>query len=377
VLKRYPPSVRQFVEFGKLSCMLMWRVTLGALLFQLTSPVVFIVLPMIISVIMVYVFKSSVKPFPIILLLSKKTAFYRIDISPAPPNRQQQLTPLAQELERVAHELERIEQDRTDSMVWNESWGDHTHRIERTTSEHDDLDVVDPYALSTLQSIIPQFPTQWVSGRPANELVAKSRPWEQKQLDEDSAGQRALAAAMTITNHNGERSLRDKAGFTPIIDAVHTYWSVAVPSWSEPDQPDPKLNAHVDCVLVTENTILLIDTKMWRGGNIEYRNGISNNLVTYKKGTRVETGTPYQMDDNLLKASVAFGSLYPQMTVKTMVIVIPSHAGEATVRSTWSGYIPMKNLSDAMVEIATICREEDGLMDPAVESNMQNLLLGA
>lgn len=165
---------------------------------------------------------------------------------------------------------------------------------------------------------------------------------------------RSLSAAQGISAANaqsgalGEKNFAKALAVEGLINRCVSLWSVKMPG-KIGFTPDPVLNTDIDCILFYDNTILLLDMKLYTGGDITYFNS-GGNLIRMNNKTGVTSGAPIPMSKNMQIAHERFMRLYPNYSVYAMVVFMPTDRGSATLNNvTWPGNVPAVNL-DEMID---------------------------
>lgn len=89
--------------------------------------------------------------------------------------------------------------------------------------------------------------------------------------------------------------------------------------------------ADVDCVVLNGNDVLLLDAKMYKGGNVIYRVAGNQFHVLDSRGTT--SVRQYTMTRNMANAEKRWQGMLPGANVKSMVVMLPTINGQGRVSS--------------------------------------------
>ncbi|MER0122949.1 nuclease-related domain-containing protein [Streptococcus sp. ZJ93] len=143
-----------------------------------------------------------------------------------------------------------------------------------------------------------------------------------------------------------------------LLDRLLTFWSVHnLGLYQE------KIDADVDCIVVSATTIWLIDLKFYASGDVTYR-VIDDKLYTIDNQTEAYVGQPKKMSHNMANAhkrfQEKFGVLTKYFQLKSCVVLMPTNKGEGILDSvSWPGNIPAMNLR----EMLAVLEKEDQFVD--------------
>lgn len=156
---------------------------------------------------------------------------------------------------------------------------------------------------------------------------------------------RGMSAANASAGALGERNFAKVLAVEGLINRCVSLWSVKMPG-KIGFSPDPVLNTDIDCILFYDNTVLLLDMKLYTGGDITYHS-TNAGLIRVDNQTGQGIGAPIKMSQNMQIAHERFTRLYPHQSVYAMVVFIPTDRGSATLDSVvWPGNIPAVNLDE-------------------------------
>ena len=158
-------------------------------------------------------------------------------------------------------------------------------------------------------------------------------------------GEANFAKTLSVALHKNGR---------PIIESTDTFWSVAMPSKYKADTRDPLFESDIDCIVVSADTIYLLDLKYYTGGNVAYRT-IEDQLHCVDLATGQPANEPKKMSRNMEMAQTRFKALFPKMNVKSRVVFMPTERGIPRVTGVyWPGNIPAVGLMSILNELSHI-----------------------
>lgn len=157
-------------------------------------------------------------------------------------------------------------------------------------------------------------------------------------------GEENFAKTLSVALHN--------SGF-PIIETTDTFWSVGMPRKASSARDD-LYDGDIDCVVVSADTIYLLDLKYYTGGNVAYRSN-GDELLCIDLATGKPAKNPKKMSRNMELAQERFAANFPKMTVKSRVVFMPTERGIPRVQGVyWPGNIPAVGLMGILDELARI-----------------------
>lgn len=158
---------------------------------------------------------------------------------------------------------------------------------------------------------------------------------------------KGISAANAASGALGEKNFAKSLATEGLLTRCTSLWSVKMPS-KFGFTPDPVLNTDIDCMLFYGDKVLLLDMKLYTGGDITYRNS-GDKLVRIDNKTGVVSGAPVNMSKNMQIAQERFAKLCPNSTVYAMVVFMPTDRGSATLDGVmWPGAIPAVNLNEML-----------------------------
>lgn len=137
------------------------------------------------------------------------------------------------------------------------------------------------------------------------------------------------------------------------LDKFATHWSAQYPSSFSPG-PDNISKADIDCLIITKNTLFLIDIKMYSQGNVTWKI-LDNNKYIYAEDNI--TGNfaykPTKMSQNMSKATERFKSkldlLGVKIKVQPYVVMLPTDRGIGNIENVyWPGNIKCISVMDML-----------------------------
>lgn len=138
-----------------------------------------------------------------------------------------------------------------------------------------------------------------------------------------------------------------------LLDQVASFWSLGIF-----DEHLNKLDdSDVDCVVFTNNTVFLIDLKMYKQGNLTYYNHGEtifsiDNVNGHQVGSvQTATGQMERARDNFKKAMRSSVWGLDSHNVRTYVVFLPTSRGIGLIDCQWPGQIEALPLPTVLAEI--------------------------
>ena len=126
--------------------------------------------------------------------------------------------------------------------------------------------------------------------------------------------------------------------------SFHSFWSVVMPRKNAPI-PDQSLKTDIDCVLLFDRMILLVDVKYYASGDVTYLQDGGDRLWTIDNTTGKSVNKPHKMSRNMEIATERFRSLFPGYRIYPLVVLAPTDNGAGQIESVvWPGGIPAVDL---------------------------------
>lgn len=307
-----------------------------------------------------HVLKFSITAFPLLSVFTRLSPIYRVG------TKIKKDTKSKEEMEEIYASLHRMNEAKRKK--------NNATPVYAQTSVKTKSGVHTGYEPSALASVALAH-TPLMVGVPGHGLddSTQTATMEAKNVSHGQLGEINLSKALAVTGRNGKLGVTDIKH--SLLNSVHTYWSLSMPSEHNPAVADTKYSTDIDCVVVSGRKIVLIDAKLYRGGNVIYKAGDSGELVTVDAETGMVTGKPYRMGRNMSMALDRFKKHYPSMDVSAMVVLVTPESGEAArIDTTWEGGIPLHTTTSAMESIANIA-SMGGIHSPVayVDRNLKGL----
>lgn len=170
---------------------------------------------------------------------------------------------------------------------------------------------------------------------------------------------RSLSSAKGISTSNaasgqlGEVNFAKALAVEGLINKCTTLWSVKMPG-KMGFTPDSTLNTDIDCMLFTNGMLLLLDMKLYTGGDITYKMQ-GDSLLKFDNQTQMSVGQPIKMSRNMEIARERFARLYPNLDVYAMVVFMPTDKGSSALENVfWPGNVPAVNLVEIIAYLKSI-----------------------
>lgn len=158
-------------------------------------------------------------------------------------------------------------------------------------------------------------------------------------------GEVNFAKALTIAQHSKG---------TALIHSLDSFWSVAMPSKHNAAQRDHDFSSDIDCIIVSDKKIYLIDLKFYKSGNVAYKSSGAD-LYCINLDTGAQIGAITKMSKNMETAQSRFQALFPGMLVRSRVVFMPTDKGIPKVEGVfWPGGIPAVGLMSMLDELSTV-----------------------
>lgn len=344
----YTPIGSKFLQALKLGWMFFWRAWVIDMLFFNGESVVINEVIMsisgIVALIMVYIFKFSVRVFPLWALIKRDDVFI-----PLKGNRW-----LYGGLSSPPYS----------PRLGTGYYPSSSPTTLPTRSTPATTYVQESKGLGTITGYEPRFlkdvtPTPWryTFGKPGAGL--SSSGFGQQEIQAGQKGERNFYLALS------------KAG---LLDKVASFWSVALP-----DQYFRKVDdTDIDCILITNSTVYLIDLKMYKQGDLTYRNN-GNMIYAVDNQTGQVIGNPLTVHGQMSRARDTFRTILRSTRYKltTLVTFMPTNRGMGQVDCVWPGGVEALSLPQVLATI-TADVEQNGFFDDrhdrSLVRNLSNLV---
>lgn len=132
----------------------------------------------------------------------------------------------------------------------------------------------------------------------------------------------------------------EKSGY---LDKFATFWSL-----NNINENNEKMEADIDCVLISKNTIWLIDAKYYASGDVYYKSD-DDYFYVIDKETDMTIGNKRKMSGNMKLAVESFKKRYSEVLkgfeVKACICLIPTNMKTSNVYNVkWKGDIDVYSL---------------------------------
>lgn len=169
----------------------------------------------------------------------------------------------------------------------------------------------------------------------------------------------------------GEEAFAKVLGKTGLINNFDSFWSVAMPSRNTMT-PDRKLSTDIDCILAFDNTILLVDTKYYKGGDVTYQS-VGDRLHCFDSTGNL-VSPPTRMTRNMEAAYDRMSTHFPNHQIYAFVVFIPTERGAPGLNNVvWPGNIPGVSLVD-LISYLESSTSTGYRSDRKVQREIRNLL---
>ena len=317
----YTPVGSKFLQALKLGWMFFWRAwVIDTLFFNGESVVineVIMAISGIVALIMVYIFKFSVRIFPLWALIKRDDVFIPLKGNSwlygglsSPPYS-----------------------PRLGTGYSPSSYSSTTTLPARPApapphvQESKGLGTTTGYEPRFLKDVTPT-PWRYTFGNPGAGL--SSSGFGQQEIQAGQKGERNFYLALS------------KAG---LLDKVASFWSVALPDqyFRRVDDTD------IDCILITNSTVYLIDLKMYKQGDLTYRNN-GNMIYAVDNQTGQVVGNPLTVHGQMSRARDTFRTILRSTRYKltTLVTFMPTNRGMGQVDCVWPGGVEAVSLPQVL-----------------------------
>jgi hypothetical protein len=153
----------------------------------------------------------------------------------------------------------------------------------------------------------------------------------------------------------GEANFAKVLGMEGFIDKFPTFWSVHLPD-ENGDVDEKYRNVDIDCVILTGDTLWLVDLKNYRQGDVTYRT-YGERLYVEDNATGSWVGEPYKMSRNMSNAELRFSKLLTRKPVRVESVVVfmptPMGVGQTTPETRWPDRVKTYMLPDFLDRLRT------------------------
>lgn len=306
----FDSTVDKIVNVPKVLWMLFWRLSFATLFFTGSFPFYRnLTISLVASLILVLGFNRTIKIFPLINLIRGKGIFRIIGDSDG------QLA---------------FRRGGASSTSGGRTFIPHSSNVIETAFANGRITGYEPRNLAMLD--VPKGAL--VVGSPGKGLSSASN-MSQKNI---SLGQM------------GETNFAKVLGKERITRRLMTLWSVSVPDKNSLT-PGP-YGTDIDCIVVTGDTVYLIDLKNYKSGDVTYRSD-GQKLYTIDNTTGNLVGEPKTMSRNMEMATDIMRSHFPGINFVPAVVFMPTDKGEGIIDDVyWPGNIKAVNLSDMLEHLS-------------------------
>jgi hypothetical protein len=152
----------------------------------------------------------------------------------------------------------------------------------------------------------------------------------------------------------GEANFAKALAKNAYTDKFATFWSVHLPDGI--GNIDPKYrNVDIDCVILSSNTVWLVDIKNYRQGDVTYRS-YGDHLYVEDNATGSWIGKPYKMSRNMQNAQLRFTEVLQDRNVRVEAVVVfmptPMGVGKIDPHTRWPDTVRPYMLPDFLDRLA-------------------------
>jgi hypothetical protein len=293
-----------FGQFVKVWWMAQWRLSLATFLLY-DWMLLTVVLAMATSAILIFGAKRTVLIFPLLRLLLRRPA-----------------------VQPVAARAGRKPREKTPTQAKPQAVG------RQKASTRGRITGYEPKLLAAVEAT-----GKLMAGKPGAGLTSSA--FDARAVETGMAGELRFAQAMKLFGTTTQ---------THLLDRLYSFWSVAMPDAH--GRPDRSFGTDVDCVLLSNKFIYLIDVKNYKGGGLRYT-ASGEMLHATDVATGEPVGEPKLMSKNMAMAVERFTRLFPQHTIIPRVVFMPTDMGAAHLSGvTWPGGIPAVGVDELLPELA-------------------------
>jgi hypothetical protein len=149
--------------------------------------------------------------------------------------------------------------------------------------------------------------------------------------------------------------VRNRKNFAKALDAsglikrFQTVWSVPHPLQS--DFKPAANNKEFDCILMTGNTVYIVDVKSFKSGDVRYYSK-GYQLYCEDVPTGALIGEATWTDDHLSRITQTMQQHFPNSVIKPVVVFMPTTKGEGVIdNALWGNEIPIMNLTQFISQL--------------------------
>lgn len=339
-----------FGSFIKVSYMIWWRMMLFAVItysWNLSSPLtpyidflsnsmtVFF-LPLVVSGILVFGFKKTLLIFPIIRFLfshnhSAIESIYRNPSRNSYPRNRRRYDNSNQRIKKRRYKGQ--EKTANDTLYKSTSNGYFT-------------------GYENLDDVTIDLNSSFINGVPGSGL--DSSGFKQENIKAGQKGELNFAKALQITDMQGKlipensRNLKNN----DILSNVNTFWSMNLPSKESNPRRIIKdsYDADVDMIFAFKKSLILVDLKLYKGGDVTYQTRKDGKLYIIDNATKKLIGYhPRKMSKNMQIATERYKQIFPQLKIDSYIVLVPTKSGVGTINNVyWPGNIKLYNMHEIL-----------------------------
>lgn len=191
----------------------------------------------------------------------------------------------------------------------------YTHGIQKRATQRGYLT---GYENNVIENI-PLPSSNSMFGKPGAGLTEAVDKFGQDAVKMGQKGELNFSKILSITDINGLKC--DQSESMSLLNQLYSFWSVSIPSNGQKNY-----NTDVDCILLKDKRMMLVDIKYYSDGNVMYY-GDNNLLYTVDKNTGNWVGKPKKISHNMEMAVDRFKKAFPFYTIEAMVVLVPTNMG--------------------------------------------------
>lgn len=307
-------------QFIKMTWMSFWRILILSVMAGEVNLFIILTVSLVIAGVIRFVFKKTVPTFPIINLIRGKKIILNFN-----------------------------GEDDTKKTVTTPKTPYSNRKVVEHASAQGEITGYEPMHINNVSTPDPKFISN-MRGTPGSGLDSAVHMGKDN-IRSGQIGEANFAKALSITNINGaNQGIIDNRS---IINNVSSFWSVAMPSEDDITQRD-KYDTDIDCVLVSGNEIMLVDTKLYKSGNVTYKRHEEMIYCEDNNNGNI-VGKPHKMTNNMKMAQKRFKKHFPGMKISSVVVLMPTDAGSPKIQDVyWPGAIKAVNIYTAIQKVTQI-----------------------
>lgn len=313
------------MQFLKVWWMGFWRTYLAFAFLADKQFMLPVFLSMVFAAVLVFGTRNTIGTFPLLRLLRHKPVMIPLDSSESSRSSQMDASVISSADVTAKEETDFTSVDVTGAMS-------KQVRVDRSSNKGV-MTGFEPQILDTME--------------PATSFLMVGKPGE------------SIADSDRISDRNRNVGTKGEVNFakalkkTGVLDKFYTFWSVPMPSSTDLSKKDSRLKTDIDCIILSDQIMFLIDVKMYKSGDVTYHVQ-DGKLVAVDNATGAIVGNDYTMSKNMMIAADRFSKNFQsRIKVVPMVVLMPNSDGEAQIApgTMWNGDISVKNLTQALMMI--------------------------